>query len=842
MKQILKILFGLCAVVGLTNAVDTESPICNCQTCCNVANETNTHFTGKTIVEFTYPDVSYSGKYTVVAHVYDNGARLLEEGRRDLAIVNDTYPYQYVVKYENAFKTTFDRNVLIFSNVANNLNCTESHLYYGSPDDETFKKIDMVAITKDGGEYCTLDINYQLTRDEIAAPGEIYFAFDKLVDEKAEFYIMYDMSDEGLIVPEDDIKDYPYIVSHAAATDVDVDSGVLDYYIDVHLNATDIQVALDGENTGENCLTLDQLVHANNSYWWVDDTGLNNCPVEILTAGTGDAVAHGREYHIKIPQNKYEECSYLTAVDGDNLVFHFRLVLPRDGTETAGGPGDLDTDNCYYFNENLNVQNFTVTMAAEVEGTVSSNFDFFAPRLISVTPERCPVENYPIPYSKINIVINATVPVGLSGDALLSFPALPTLDGEAASLQWEGGGLPNYDCGTEVITTTAGDYKECTFRYESTVCEPTYVTLDGECAFERNTTRLIEGFTVKQTFDSGLYSTYIAEPINTGLDNSEYMLSLCDPVPERAVVDVTDMFEVDLSLRNYFQGEGVDWANTTNPSFNDNIIVRMRVGQTADSPWAFTGLDLVMKTVTVTLKNPNNDNVITTYSFASSEKADFMSYSWTPYYKNPLFCRWYDAADVTERCGEFFVNPDRWNTWHTNSYGSAMINQACQLTDTFEGANVDNANSDFFIFEPKTWFRDYTEAYIKVEVTVSAVVHQCGGAARRMLLADSGSSSLRTLQGAPDPDSEVIFVKQSLSVLFNDLDGDGDLDMEFEDSSVLSDPNQMWVYIVLGFVVFSVLVGVVIVMSQRHNHYTGVISNGYDTTPRVTMAANIHRF
>jgi hypothetical protein len=317
-----------------THAVDTESPICTCTTCCNVANETSTHFTGKSIVAFTYPKVSLLGTYTIVGHRYDNETG---SGRRLVEVV-DSLPYQYVVKYENDFKTSFDRNIFVFSTGNTNLNCTESHLYYGHPTDTTYKKIDFVK--HDTEDYCTLDIQYKLTREEIAYTDEIYFAFNNLVDENSDFHIMYDLSPQGLIVPITDIVEYPYVIHDGTVEANDVNEATA-FYVNVSLNAFDIGRADISEFNTTGCLTLDE-IFATEAVWVTKNGG--ECPVEILSNGVGDQeVSPGRNYQLRIDQEDYQQCAVKDVeLVGDDLVYTYRLQLPKSYSDTA----DYEAEGC----------------------------------------------------------------------------------------------------------------------------------------------------------------------------------------------------------------------------------------------------------------------------------------------------------------------------------------------------------------------------------------------------------------------------------------------------------------------------------------------------------------
>jgi hypothetical protein len=506
-----------------------------------------------------------------------------------------------------------------------------------------------------------LDINYQLTRDEIAYTDEIYFAFNYLVDEDSDFNIMYDLSPQGLIVPEDDILEYPYVIEDGSVTALDVNEASA-FYIDVGLDVLDISVTEPGENAGTGCLDIDGLFNNSNAYWLTKTGG--KCNVELISGGVGDATVDGRQYHLRIDQEDYQQCAVkdVELLNG-NLTFTFRLVLPRDGTETVE---TSDSDNCLYFAQNENVQNITISMAQDVTADLDANFiSNFNTRVASVTPERCTDPNqYPTPHSQIKFTIEATLPSTFGTD--FDSVTLPELEG--LSVEWDtvSGAQPN----TIPCTDYAGeagpedDYKICQFNLRTVTCEPTYVTLDGECAFERNNTRLLTGFVLVEEMPSGQTATYPTGDINLGLDNLEFDISLCVPDDEDEAINVVDVFNVELDLQNYYTGFPVDWSETNNYTMNEDMIVRLSVGQVADSPFDFDeDLELMIKTVTVELSNPVTNDVITSYTWSPGDKANFMEYSWTPYFSDPRFCTWYNSG-ATNKCEKFFVDGTRSNSHH----------------------------------------------------------------------------------------------------------------------------------------------------------------------------------
>lgn len=817
MRVLKSLIFSVLAYAIGTHAVDSNSEICSCTTCCNVANETSTHFTGKSIVEFTYPKVSLEGTYTIVGHRYDDG------NARRLVEVVDSLPYQYVVKYENDFKTAFDRNIFVFANAGANLNCTESHLYYGNPVDTTYKKIDFVKHETE--DYCTLDINYILTRDEIAYTDEIYFAFNYLVDENSEFHIMYDMSPQGLIVPVTDIIEYPYVIHDGTVEANDVNEASA-FYVNVSLNVFDIGAADISELNTTGCLTPDEIM-ATEAYW-ITKTG-GKCPVEILSNGVGDQeVSPGRNYQLRIDQEDYQNCAVKDVeLVGTDLVFTFRLELPRSYADTATNEGD----GCYYFAENENVQNITISMSQDVTSTIDTAFiSNFNTRVASVLPDqetKCSDGSiYPTPHAQIKFTIEATFPGTFGSD--FSTVTLPELEGLTVEWDTVTGAQP----ATIPCTDYAGeagsedDYKVCQFNLRTVVCEPIYQTNDGECAFERNNTRLLTGFIVVEEMPGGQTATYPSSDLNLGLDHSTFDISYCQAAAEDAPISVTDVFNVELDLQNYYHGFPVDWTETNNYTMNQDMIARLSVGQIASSPFNFDDdLELMIKVVTIELSNPVTNDIITSYTWSVSDKKDFMSYSWTPYHSDPRFCTWYNSA-ATDKCEKFFVDGTRSNTFHDATWITNVMPYECQEVGTVP-ADVDTNNYDYFLFTPREWFQDNAKGLVDMKITVTGVIHKCSNNPSRLLDAvregKIRGSDGRELQSVPDPDVDILYITDELIISFvtND-DGSSDLD-------IASTPPKSWLsenktlVIVAGVLGGVVVLGIFIIALTRGKETYGIL-------------------
>jgi hypothetical protein len=789
-------IIGLFGLVTSARGLITNAPICQCQTadCCNVDDATATKFTGATGVRLTYPEVSFTGKYTVINQLQYN-----ETAGADY---NSTQDYQYVVFYDNDFKNAFDRNLFFYTAPSQNISCTESHVYVGDPGSDYYKKIDLIEQDDGmGNTYCIMDIIDKLTIAEINTDAEVYFAFNRLVNENSVFNIGYDMSASGLIVPISDITVYPYVIKQNSVFGTD-EFGNGEFYIDLRLNVSDVDTST--VEIPAACLSVDEMM-LTEAYWFVP--GGTNCPVNVLVNGTGDLedTASGRTYHLQIKQTEYETCSFATRELGGEIHFDFRLVLPIDNTLTTDVSDDAD--ECYYFAENLHVQNVTISMDQDVTSTITSEYiTDFEPAVTSMTPVRCTdYDVYPTPHSTLKIEITAAFP----GVNTVDFQTIgiPTFGEtwESNLLEWDDpNGNPSYLCTThsENVTIPEDDYQVCVFKFVSTVCERLYETSTGECAFERNTTRFVTGFQIEQEITGGLSAFYNAGPINSGIDNTVFPADTCGAPTERAVVDVSDLFEVGIDLRNYYLGTAVDWANSSLLTMKDDMIGRLTVKNSVNTPVEFQDLSLIIKTATVSLTNPLTNEQITSYTFSVNDKKDFMDFSWTPYYKDPRFCAFYNADAAGDKCEKFFQDDRLNNNYHNPAWVTSHEGKECQREDTLVD-EVDTKNSDHFLFTPREWFRDNVNGYVTMTVTLSGSVHQCVGS--RRMLSETGETGLRhrALQAARD----VLFISDQIIVTFV-TDAEGNEHVEV----VKPDTKSWWEESQTAIIIGAVIIGLIVLV------------------------------
>lgn len=731
--------FVLTAALAYT-ASGTD-PFCGCQTCCHVDNETD--FAGSLLQRFTYEDVSYTGEYTVLGETLE--------------------PYQVVMRYENSLNPRFDQNVRIFQwdSALSDLNCDESHVYWkrvNVTEDGTvhadFKKLNLTKFTDQSVDYCAIDAHAVLERAEIEDTDQIYFAFNRLVNEKTDYAIMYDQSQDARMVPIDDLVDYQYQLDTVTLLDKFE-------YDQFFIEATVLVKDVNDDAVDPSCMDIDTVVAAGK---WYIDGGAGDCDLTPIYGidPTGDETVEGRTYKFMLNQSEYETCTMRTEVRGTDLVFHARMYFE----EGAAG------DDCFYFQPGRSAQNISITVDADVTDTIDgTEYANFNTEIVSVTPDNsdCPVSTYVQPHAKVSIAINATFPssLGYTGYTIdltgATVPYLTDVSGQTDNrLLWDSAtGLERSVCAV-YNEGTETEYTECTFYFISELCEPVYDTEQGTCAFDTTSSRFVENLVIREQLQGGLYIEHHSPSIDTNLEFQEFDTALCEYPEEKPVVDVTDTFEPTLYVRNWFQEyPGVDWyTNTTALTFDQELILRMGVAEQAQA--SLQDISLHIKTVKVTIQNPNPPySTITQYSFNVNDKKRFMGTAWSTYYTDPKHCSWYDEDHVTERCRPFFDETDgRWNPWHTANFDATEVSRVCQLTDTHTPGDVDTRNTDFWSFDPAEWFPDQTNAFIRVKFDVTGVIHKCGPAeAGRRLSAD--------VPAHQDPTNSILFVTDEFIYVFN---------------------------------------------------------------------------
>ena len=753
-----------CSFALAANGEDTSDPFCACPDCCYVDNTTD--FSYKNLVSLTYKDVSLTGHYTVL----DDG------GTHDFnGTTRDGTPYQYVVRYKNTPVKTFDNNLRIFtSDTDATLNCSESFLYYDS------MKIPLLERSESDLTYCYLDINDRLTRDQLrdyTSGDGVYFAFNHLVEERSEFRIMFDVGNR--VIPVDDIRDYQYFLNSTTLSSGNEES---DFWIKFTLEISDINdMPVDAVGCKDLTTLVSELYLGPHD---ADAAHIEACTLAFFPGFSAPAIPEYGEtatYEYALPQSLYERCAESVTSDGDKVVFKSTLNFPVRSPD----------DKCFYFQPGFSTQPVTITMDADVTEHVQDTFQSYSLELVSVDLERCgPIEDYVIPQATAKFTLK-TVHAGADTTLAWHQASQPYL-GDISEGNVLYGGLtsgsdaPSFSC-VVMDEGTSTPYTECLHYFKTKKCEKIYTVIDDSgltrCGFERSNARFLYNFEFREQLEGGLYVSHRAPRLDTNLEFTTFPGARCQAPDERAIINVDDIFPAELKVRNYYQGEEVDWVGTPVVNFNDRVILRLGVGE--ESSTSFQDLSVFLKTVVVTLSD-QDDNVLTQAVFNVAEKEEFMRIPWSLYYNDPQFCSFYDSESSGNKCQPFFDSATtRWNPWHTANYNASMVDDVCQVTNTAVGA-ADTRNTDFFTFDPAKWFVDlHSRPYIKVAFTANAVLYECENLQRRALRAETPSlrRGLQEDGGSGLPVNSVMYVSNEIVITIGG-DGNGDSVVVEGDASI----------------------------------------------------------
>lgn len=792
---VLAVILGFVCTV---HAVDTEDPFCEATCtggCCNVNN--STEFESVVIVDLTYPDTSYTGLYTV-----------LDPGTHEIG--NTTYegtPYQEVIRYENDVSSTFSYNVRIFSSdTTANLTCDQSHFYF---DGVQFPLLKVTDVT----EYCVIDqINGVINRTKLndyTTTSGVYFAFNKLVEERTTYKIMFDFDNE--IEERDDILDYQFAINTTTLT---TDNNENDFFIHIDVLVSDINT----DPPAEGCADLDTIMNMSNGYVYVD--GTQKCQLEYYEVPSGNKDDEGRLFRYILPQSRYEECAESFTNDGTNIVFVSTLYTPS--FESLG-------DTCYYFQPGYTEQAITITMDAEINTQITEQFEQFTLELVNVEIERCtPIENYIIPQATTVFTFNATF-VGDTDEIEWIHASLPYLSGFIDDNYLYGYG-PSFGidttngewktCTGELSDGNNNTYRTCTFKMKTDICEKIYTTDSGLCGFETNSSRYIYNLEFREEYSGGLYITHRTPRLDTHLDELLFPESMCSAPDEATPINVNDEFPTKLIVRNYWQGVDVNWTNTSLVNFNERIALRLSVGEEANV--VLNELSVMLKTVLVTLRDPVSNTVLAQYSFNVAEKERFMDISWSLYNDDPIFCAWYDADDSGgDVCQPFYSGSRSPSPWTQSE-----VDHVCKR-DNQDALENNTRNIDYWSFDPKIWFIDlYDNPYLSVTFTINAVIHTCGNST-----VDPSSGDRRRLRNERQlqiTDASLRYVSDELVVIFGtNEDGDPVEEVVRDGSQNTLTKNYMPLIIGLGVGGGIILLVLLMFLCSRTRSYTHV-ANKYD--------------
>lgn len=273
---------------------------------------------------------------------------------------------------------------------------------------------------------------------------------------------------------------------------------------------------------------------------------------------------------------------------------------------------------CYYFQPGSNTQQIDITVEADVTETIPDTLlTQFSVVLDSIEPVRCePISDYVVPQATVRLTLNTTFAVVSGSEVSRVTSSIPYVSTPEFPLVPDTSSGAAYVC--EDTVTGDGTFRQCQHFFKTNKCEKIYSTTSGDCGFEHNASRTIDNLVFQETYDAGLFVVRRAPSIDTTLQTTLFDGALCAAKNAAPTIDVTDEFPSSAVIRNYWDGAAVDFeTNTTCLTFNDKMIVRMQVGEEASV--ALGNIELFIKTVLVTLRNPEDDEVITQYSFNVNE-------------------------------------------------------------------------------------------------------------------------------------------------------------------------------------------------------------------------------
>ena len=301
-----------------------------------------------------------------------------------------------------------------------------------------------------------------------------------------------------------------------------------------------------------------------------------------------------------------------------------------------------------------------------------------------------------------------TVNYTFAGDTLVLDPAkTPQLDTLSNALSIES---------SSCTTHSSGSGNECTYVFKSAECRRSYLTSDElNCVVDRFKDNSLKEMGVVVT-TGGTDVTHDCDVINTALENELFPASYCDAFGNVNATNVTDTYTATLTARNL---PTPDWGSEPDfIAFYDQIILQMVL----DEGGTLASSDFQIQTVTVTVRDPSDDEVIAQKTFNKGDKEILHPFDWTGYYSDVHYCSYHNANNT---CPVFYeVGSERVNDYYPTL--SPQLPSICQTA-------IDNSTSDYFTFDPEIWFTSPQIPTVDIEFYVVATIHLCDGSGRRLL-------------------------------------------------------------------------------------------------------------
>jgi len=618
--------------------------------------------------------------------------------------------------------------------------CNNFWVQYGYDDAADTRKYKELAFTNQTvaeGFRCRLDANDKLTLSQLADTTGIFLVTTESVNATNAFHLSILTDESDPHVQAIDEQDY-YVFSVESYLFHKISTGMM-----VELHVQENFHPQDSSFHDLNCTTTPELVLANLSI--VNDGDNGGCTLfqNTFTSETVDGEnGNVQKYNItfNMSTDEFENCSLLTRnMDSGNweLEYSGNYLLPATGKSDADLNG---TNTCKWFHQNelqapADYKVFMHTTAIDVDGNFSVQNFAIVYSNIQANNSACESTSYLRSVGQLSF--DATV--YYSGDH--EWDTFPVPDDGAGSSYNNGSYFADSVSGSsldiELFGTSDGNNcddttKTCLYTIKSKNCHRLYKYIDSAtdeetCVFDQSEFPVFHSkFT--ETLDDGSQRIHDIKQ-RPWIERESFDGALCDTeyVTENEFsTDVSDQYNVALSVQNYKQSVTPDWAGVTASTkvrFYDSMIVKLSIDTVnSDGDLHF---DLLSLTVY------SGETIIREKSISRDLVAASMRSGDTRFEKGPYFCRWYekDLSISGNKCKSFFeAGSDRVNTEITNGIlASGEYDVICKENGVTQEELLAAKKEDFLVINLKEWFEGAAlpEGTMKLQVTAVGLVQQC---------------------------------------------------------------------------------------------------------------------
>jgi hypothetical protein len=450
-------------------------------------------------------------------------------------------------------------------------------------------------------------------------------------------------------------------------------------YVDFNYNVTVVNASLP---TGcNNDIELTQVF--NLGYAQIYGRNGTKCQININTISR---VGNKEQVSMRIYQTEYDMCAKTIQTTDQAIIFGLQVVFPT---------------TCNYFQPENNIINLQLLLPNTVINTGTKTMDvttraYPKPLLCENDSSMARLE-YTLTFSSPIELITIQLPEDLSispSDYLVPYHN-------------------DTSCNSNGVCVCSGG-NTCLLKLLSTQCKP-IILYNNVCSYDFSNIRTIfTDFIVTRSDGSTVPAIILA--------TSDAFTVPCPNINNPDVI-VNSTWDSTLTATN-LQGSNQEaiWTNPVS-DFSKDMILRLALTNIT------TGVDkkLELFITNVFIRVTYDENTNTFNNFFVEDKITFMQFSQTPWYKEPLFCRYYEKS--TSTCDNFFqLNTRRWTPYNDQTLTTSKLNSYCQKND-------DNTMTDFFIINLSNWFmRTSAHTNILVEVEVTGVINPCVHNNRRLLL------------------------------------------------------------------------------------------------------------